>query len=1191
MSVLQVVHHSHKKYYREPFGAVPCGEQVILRLKVQSDAPVEECLLRLWVKEKEEKLLPMDLISQGEIVSGSELIFEAKVPLPLEPGLVWYYFRLAVEGKTYFYLNNPEGLGGEGVLSIREGSSFQITVYKPSPVPEWFKKGILYQIFVDRFFNGNPGGEIFNPKKGSLLHGNWEDTPFYIKDEKGRILRWTFFGGNLQGVRKKLPYLQELGITTIYFNPIFEAASNHKYDTGDYFKIDSMFGDLNTFAELILEGEKRGISVILDGVFSHTGSDSIYFNKYGNYPGLGAFQSEESPYFSWYHLQECQQEDYECWWGVQDLPNVKELEPSYREFIYKGEKSVIRFWLSKGVKGWRLDVADELPDEFIQELRQAVKETDSQAVLIGEVWEDASHKISYGKMREYFWGDELDSAMNYPLREILLAYILEKDQAREACRRIMSLYENYPPENFRAAMNLLGSHDRIRILTILGEGPAEESLTLEEREKYRLPPEARNKAIRRLKLLVLLQMTLPGVPCVYYGDEAGVEGFSDPYNRGTFPWGKEDQDLQEWYRKLIRLRKEYNVFLEGEFFPFSAGSEVLGFRTKRKEEEIVVCINRNRSQDAQVEIEIEKGGINLLALELLSGQNISKEALRKEPLEHEKSVNFEILLKPLEGKALYFADRNQRGNKKKELERSCGILLHLTSLPSSWGIGDMGKEAEKFVDFLADFGQELWQVLPLNPTGLGFSPYQGPSVFAGNSLLISLEKLQEEGLLRLEDVENAEDVIDKPAKHSADLSKAEYFLAEKRKNLLLRKAFLGFQSGLERKKSGSITKSEYLSYDNYQDFLKRNKFWLEDYCLFLVLKEQSGGLPWHEWERPLAFREAGALERLRAEWKEEISYHRFVQYTFFFQWQCLKKYAGNRGVKIIGDLPIYVAGDSCDTWVNRELFTLDATGRPSTVAGVPPDYFSETGQRWGNPLYNWTKMEETGFRWWKQRVKQVLENYDVVRLDHFRAFEAFWEIEAEADTAAKGRWLKGPGKKFFEELGQEFGELPFIAEDLGWITPEVHNLKNILGFPGMRVYQFEEHSPDEDNLESYPKKKKIADMENVKNVEDMENMENIVYYSGTHDNDTLLGWYGEQNEEILNRILEKIYQSHAAWVIIPFQDILGLGSEARMNTPGTVQGNWEWRMKEDDLTENRKEWLKAMAIRSGRMTLERKNGK
>lgn len=1182
MSEIQVYHNSYEEYYRQPFGAVPCGRKVILRISIMSDAPVEECLLRLWEKEKLEKILPMQVRRKdGEEKRLLSQVFEVDYAPPLEPGIVWYFFKFKIGNQIYYYGNNKEELGGVGVLSHQECPSYQITVYKPSLVPQWFKKGIMYQIFVDRFFNGNSQGSILNPKKKSILHGDWQDTPFYIKDEKGRVVRWTFFGGNLQGVREKLPYLEELGITVIYFNPIFEAASNHKYDTGDYLKIDPMYGDQETFNLLVREAKGYGISIILDGVFSHTGSDSIYFNRYGSYPSLGAYQSEESPYYKWYRLKECQGE-YECWWGVDDLPNVDELEPSYRDFIFEGEDSVVKYWAAQGIKGWRLDVADELPDEFVKGFRKSLKEADPQAVLIGEVWEDASRKVSYGKRREYFLGDELDSAMNYPLRSILLDFILGKSIARDSVQRIMSLYENYPRENFLAAMNLLGSHDRIRILTLLGEAPDEGSLTETERENYKLPIDVRNKAAQRLNLLALMQMTLPGVPCIYYGDEVGVEGFSDPYNRGTYPWGKEDRQILEWYKRLIRLRKEYDLWQEGEFTPFHLGTEVLGFRTIKmsegKYEEIIVCINRSSTEEFQTEIEVEHycpaGSAepsSLLVLDLLAGEKIDTDLFSNE----NGGLGLRVTLKPLEGKVFYILGPGQSNLSPifTRFERTSGLLLHITSLPSPWGIGDLGEEAQRFVDFLAAAGQRLWQILPLNPLGEGYSPYQSPSVFAGNTLLISLDSLREEGLLTPEEVSHELRHISQVTQGQQYINsdKVDYPMVEEVKDRLLRRAFSNFQVRMDKEKDSK-----------YQDFLGENEHWLEDYSLYQVLKEQTNGLAWYEWERPFLTREAEILKSQSEEFKEEIEYQYFLQYTFFSQWQNLKKYANSKGIQIIGDLPIYVAGDSCDTWVHREYFSLDPKGKPTSMAGVPPDYFCEKGQLWGNPLYAWKRMEKEGYSWWKDRIRQVLKNYDFIRLDHFRGFEAFWEVPAGESTAVDGRWLKGPGKKFFEALNEEFGKLPFIAEDLGFLTPEVHNLKNVLGFPGMKVYQFE--APLQEGKEAENPELEITGLENT------------VFYSGTHDNDTLLGWYRkklykdnkaelppEQRERVYKEILAKIYQSKAPWVIIPMQDILGLDSEGRMNTPGTVQGNWGWRLKDNDLTEDRLEWLRTIATESGRV--------
>ncbi len=377
---MKAYHNSYDNSYRKPFGAVICGQNLMLRLTIQENTEIADCFLRVWGNENGEILYKMkDTEEQGGL-------FQVEFTVPENPGILWYYFKIRVGNKNYFYGNNLRQTGGEVVLSEKEPASYQITVYRYSPVPYWFKNGIMYQIFVDRFYNGNTGEMIARPRKKSVVYGDWNDIPSYFKNQEGKIILWDFFGGNLQGVREKLSYLRELGITIIYFNPIFEAASNHKYDTADYFKVDPWFGDESDFISLVKDAERFGISIILDGVFNHTGCDSLYFNKYGNYPEIGAYQSQDSPYYNWYKFIKYPDE-YECWWGVEDLPNINELEPTYKQFIYGEESSVLEFWMNKGVKGWRLDVADELPDEFIKEFRLAAKKLVPDSVLIGEVWE------------------------------------------------------------------------------------------------------------------------------------------------------------------------------------------------------------------------------------------------------------------------------------------------------------------------------------------------------------------------------------------------------------------------------------------------------------------------------------------------------------------------------------------------------------------------------------------------------------------------------------------------------------------------------------------------------------------------------------------------------------------------------------------------------------------------------------
>lgn len=1214
---LEVCHNSHNLDYRSPFGAVPCGTKVSLRLKTVSDMTVKECILRLWEKGNREHLVKMHCRKVVEQGGKTKQYFEAEYQVPDAPGLVWYYFLIFVGDKLYYYGNNVENLGGVGELKTFAPSSYQITVYRSSRVPSWYKEGIIYQIFVDRFHRGgNTQGEKVLPtpmglaQKKGLLHLNWYDTPFYLKDEEGQILRWTFLGGNLLGVKEKLDYLQELGVTIIYFNPIFEAVSNHKYDTGDYLKIDPMFGDEVGFHQLVAAAKERGMSIILDGVFSHTGRDSIYFNRFGSYPEVGAYQSPDSPYAKWYTFtKDC--DKYDCWWGVEDLPNVDEMNPSYRYFIYGGENSVVRHWLKAGVKGWRLDVADELPDEFIKELRVAVKETDKEAVLIGEVWEDASHKVSYDKLREYFWGEELDATMNYPFRSIMLDFILGKEDAPLTYGRIMSLYENYPRENFYAAMNLIGSHDRERVLTLLGEAPDGEKLREKEKEEFRLAEPARELALRRLKVLSLIQMTFPGVPCIYYGDEAEVEGYTDPYNRGTYPWGRENKELLAWYRRITRLRNEYEVLRRGDFIPFYQGRDIYGFRRIGDGEQIIVFVNRNRKKEDKLKIDLASGSgytgntVKVKILDLLAGTVL------------ESAQSLEV--PPLGARVIYIKDMTKKHPSLENLPKGAGILLHITSLPSPWGVGDLGEEAYRFIDFLSSAGQTIWQILPLNPPGLGNSPYNSSSSFAGNELLLDIGHLAEEGLLgeeetraELEKIKNKISGIGETNKISEtsevdevneinqisetheiyDHTRASFQIARQSKYRLYRKAYQRFQQALkeagagqieEEYKEGSEEKPKekaFISRENYLTFQQENSFWLEDYCLYAALKEHFDDSPWNSWEQGIAERQKDALASYRAQLREEMEFHSFLQYTFFTQWQRLKDYAYGKGILILGDVPIYVSPDSCDTWVNRHLFFLDEEGRPSKVAGVPPDYFSKTGQLWGNPVYRWGEMAKDGYSWWLKRIRHGLNLYDYMRLDHFRGFEAYWAVPGGEETAEKGQWLKGPGKDFFQALEQELGNLPFIAEDLGVITPEVNNLKNIFGFPGMKIFQFSHREMIRSQgiaEDQYFEKNKEKEKEKEK--------ENIVYYTGTHDNDTLAGWCREQGQELekeceqkwyYRRIIEGLYQSNAAWVIIPLQDILGLGSEARMNIPGTIYGNWEWRLDRALLTDEITAWLRGL---------------
>jgi 4-alpha-glucanotransferase len=495
-------------------------------------------------------------------------------------------------------------------------------------------------------------------------------------------------------------------------------------------------------------------------------------------------------------------------------------------------------------------------------------------------------------------------------------------------------------------------------------------------------------------------------------------------------------------------------------------------------------------------------------------------------------------------------------------------LLHPTSLPGRFGIGDFGDEAHAFVDFLVAGGQSLWQVLPLGPTGYGNSPYQALSAFAGNPLLISPQRLVAEGLLTEKDLEAP------PAFADATV---DYAAAQAFREALLRKAFENFSRG-----DGQVLKS------SLEDFGERSSFWLDDYAVFSALKNAHGGIEWSKWPRELADRQPAALEKARTDLREEIEQQKFYQFLFFRQWQSLRGYCHQRGVRLIGDIPIFVAHDSVDVWSNRKYFKLDQNGRPTVVAGVPPDYFSKTGQLWGNPLYDWERLKADGFEWWIQRARFALELFDFVRLDHFRGFASCWEIPPDEPTAEHGQWVAAPGQELFSALTEALGNLPLIAENLGVITPDVESLREKFGFPGMRVLQFA-FGNDSSNPHL---------PHNYKH--------DVVVYTGTHDNDTTVGWFAglsretetaTRNErefclEYLQSDGRKIYwdliraalESVADTAIIPLQDVLGLGSEARMNLPASTSGNWTWRFKAGMLTDELAGRLKELTKRHGRIS-------
>lgn len=596
-----LIYHPRRKHCKNPFGAVPLGTQV--RFSAGLPAAAVGCTLCAAAEfsgAETETDLPFD--AQGRC-SGIYTV-------PAEPDLVWYFLRFRfADGSTQDY-------GAEGFVPA--GSAvppFQLTVYDAAaPTPDWFGRGVTYQIFPDRFCRlepPEPKGMIGN----RWVHENWNE-PMAYQPEDGVITNRDFFGGSLKGILSRLDYLESLSVSTVYLNPIFEAASNHRYDTCDYCKIDPMLGTEQDFRLLCSEAAKRGIRVILDGVFNHTGNGSRYFNACGWYDSLGAAQSKDSPWYEWYDFTHWP-DQYSSWWGIDTLPQVRESVPSYMDFIIQSADSVVRRWLRAGASGWRLDVADELPDAFIEALRNAAVEEKSDAIVIGEVWEDGSNKIAYGQRRRYLLGHETHGLMNYPFRVSAIAW-LQGGDAAAFMETMETIREHYPPAAFYSSLNSLGTHDNPRILTLLGQS---EDLSRHDRDwraHYRLSHAERQRAVRRLKLASTLLYAFPGSPTVFYGDEAGLEGCEDPFNRGTFPWGREDAVLLHHYRTLGRLRSTRLSLQKGAIEYLRAEGGLLVFLRRWENEVTLAALNNGPAAQA---LELPWSGA--MAIDALSRQQFA----------------------------------------------------------------------------------------------------------------------------------------------------------------------------------------------------------------------------------------------------------------------------------------------------------------------------------------------------------------------------------------------------------------------------------------------------------------------------------------------------------------------------------------------------------------------------------------
>ena len=573
------VFDSRSEFCKKPFGAVPCGSDVVFHVRPLTRDGYSRCVL-VARREFSGEEIQMELLP--EAVDGERTRFTGVLTAPSEPELLWYHFRLIrSDGSTAL-------LDQSGWQETGEIQSWQLTVYEKTATPLWFGGGVVYQIFPDRFCRlslPDPTGLVGN----RWVHENWNDQPVWAPDPDGEVRNRDFFGGSLNGITAKLDDLAALGVTVLYLNPIFESASNHRYNTADYLHIDPMLGTEEDFRRLCREAKERGIRVILDGVFNHTGSQSRYFNADGFYPGAGAAQSTDSPYFNWFSFHPWPT-DYDAWWGIMTLPAVQENEPDYRDFIIRGQDSVVRHWLRAGASGWRLDVADELPDDFIAEIRTAMEETAPDSFLLGEVWEDATTKFGFDKRRTYLLGKGLDSVMNYPFKNAVLGFVCGRD-AGQTMTDILSICEHYPAPALDTALNFLSTHDTERALTVIADEPAN-GRGREWQSGRCVTGDAYEEGMLKLRMAYAIIYTLPGVPCLYYGDEIGMQGYRDPFNRGFYCWNSHEERLKPVLAQLAQLRHTCEAFRTGELRVLRAEGGVLHYQRIGEFEAAEIIVNR-----------------------------------------------------------------------------------------------------------------------------------------------------------------------------------------------------------------------------------------------------------------------------------------------------------------------------------------------------------------------------------------------------------------------------------------------------------------------------------------------------------------------------------------------------------------------------------------------------------------------
>lgn len=1069
--------------------------------------------------------------------------YRAVIDTAGEPRVLFYRFRVATDLGALYYVRRTDGAATAGDAlgpfsgdGAGEGAGphspalpgFQLTVYDGAfRAPAWFSGSVMYQVFPDRFARGADGirwdGVESHRRRGwpVVVHEDWNEPPAWGGDYDPV----DFFGGSLAGIRQKLDYLVSLGVEVLYLNPVCEARSNHRYDTGDYEVVDPILGDWDDFEELARAAEGRGIRIVLDTVLSHTGAASRYFNLDGSYDSFGAAQGEGSPYRAWYDFGDYGDVGYRSWWGDPTLPEVDERDPSWQRFALgdAGHAGVLKRWVGHGGAGFRLDVADEIPDEVLELVRKAAKDARPDAVVIGEVWEDPTTKESYGVRRTYGLGRALDSVMNYPLRGALLSFGLGKTDARSLVTFLKQQRLNYPLPLYASLMNLLSSHDVERVRSVLAAGREFRDLPRDEQaglvSSIDWEADARSAALQRL--LATIVYALPGVPCLYYGDERGLQGGRDPFDRATFPWDGQradcGQDLSWFYRGLGKLRQASFALRHGDAAFYSHGKDVVAVlrtvATDQGRSGTLLCVV-NRSEESQsvvidlVDPAAGLGDEDVLRVKYADAKPRCVFSTDGSGVASDMRADcefgiFSCELGPMQGCVFHLGH-----GLDKPMEPGLGVLCHITSVPSAPGDGPeaegseadgsagrergtLGPASRRFVDWLADAGVAYWQILPLNPTDEHGSPYAGLSAFAGNTLLLDAgERAQ-----------------------------------------------------------GSAPVDE----EGLRAFVARNHHWLASYGAFTAIKKLVGEVPWQQW--PESYRtwvpglenDPALVGAVRDEYRR--------QYVFERQWQALRAYANDRGVRIVGDMPIYVSADSADVWAHRDYFALDEAGYPALQGGMPPDGFAPQGQLWGNPTYRWDALRDSGYDWWLARLGRMFQWYDYVRIDHFLGFASYYAVP-QGKGAQEGQWLPGPGFDLFRHAYERFGPLPLIAEDLGIITPEVRQLLAQTGLPGMDVVLFADGDPRTDWA---PKRGKIA-------------------FTGTHDTPTLTGWarqrycrrddgsFDDDAAVVIARdLVDKAAGSGADVVVLPLQDVLGLGDDARMNVPGTTQDNWIWQGRQADI--------------------------